>query len=237
MMIDEALAPATLPAGTRIYAIGDVHGCADRLARLHGLIAADAAARPVARAIRLQLGDYVDRGEDSRGVLAALAAPPPAGIEAVNLIGNHEEMLLAALHPAATPDVRALWLDNGGWQALRSWGIDPRDRAGWAQFPRPDLDWLRGLPDRFACGGYFFAHAGIRPGLPLAAQQRTDLLWIRETFLHHRGPLPAVVVHGHTPCPTPEVTRWRIGIDTGAVFGGDLTCAVLEADRIGFLVA
>lgn len=235
-MLAESLSPGWLPAGLRVYAIGDVHGCAARLAALHGQVAADLARRPVARALVVHLGDYVDRGEDSAGVLALLRRPGTVpGARVVNLIGNHEQMMLAALDPAADAEVAGFWLDNGGGPTLESYGADPRDPAGWGAVPAEDLDLLRGMAGSFALGGYLFAHAGVRPGVPLDRQDPMDLAWIREPFLSWRGSLGAVVVHGHTPAMGPEVLPHRIGLDTGAVFGGPLTCAVLEGERVGFL--
>jgi serine/threonine protein phosphatase 1 len=236
-MLAESLSPGWLPAGLRVYAIGDPHGCAARLAGLHAQIAEDAARRPAARVLLVHLGDYVDRGADSAGVVALLRGPSPVpGAQVVNLAGNHEQMMLAALDPAADAEVVGFWLDNGGAPTLESYGADPRDMRSWAAVPQADLDLLRGLRGGFALGGYFFTHAGVRPDVPLDRQDPMDLAWIREPFLSWRGGLPAVVVHGHTPARGPEVLAHRIGIDTGAVFGGPLTCAVLEGERVGFLL-
>jgi serine/threonine protein phosphatase 1 len=243
-MLAESLSPGWLPAGLRVYAIGDPHGCAARLAALHRAIAEDVARRPLAgpgagpgaRALVVHLGDYVDRGPDSAGVLALLRGPCPIpGGAWVHLAGNHEQMMLAALDPGAEAEVAGFWLDNGGAATLESYGADPRDRRSWAAVPQGDLDLLRGLPGSVALGGYVFAHAGVRPDVPLDRQDPMDLAWIREPFLSWRGGLRAVVVHGHTPARWPEVLAHRIGLDTGAVYGGPLTCAVLEGDRIGFL--
>jgi serine/threonine protein phosphatase 1 len=238
-MIAESLSPGWLPEGVRVYAVGDSHGCAGRLAALHALIAADAAERPAARLVLVHLGDYVDRGPDSAGVLAMLRGPSPLpGAAVVNLIGNHEQMMLAALDPRAEEDVVGFWLDNGGGATLASYGAEEDDLESWDAVPGADLGFLRGLRPSLALGGYFFAHAGVRPEVPLDRQDPMDLAWIREPFLSWRGRLPAVVVHGHTPAQGgPEVLAHRIGIDTGAVFGGPLTCAVLEGDRVGFLFA
>jgi serine/threonine protein phosphatase 1 len=145
----------------------------------------------------------------------------------VCLMGNHEQMMVAALDPASDPSAMAVWQGNGGSATLASYGA----------VPHSDLAWLGALPDRVALGGYVFAHAGIRPGVPLAEQDRHDLLWIREPFLSWRGALAGVVVHGHTRAAAPEILPHRINLDTGAVYGGPLTCAVLEADRVGFLSA
>ena len=262
----QAAAPARLPPGHRVYAIGDVHGCAARLARLHALVEQDRAARPVPHATLLHLGDYVDRGPDSAGVLAMLVRGEAAGADAVvNLRGNHEAMLLAALGAAPAADgareapdagdgsgeglqgdvegvadaAAEHWLGNGGNATLRSWGIAAdTPRRGWRErIPPAQLALLRGLALHHEAGGYLFVHAGIEPGLPLGAQSAHDLLWMREPFLSWTGTLGAVVVHGHTPARTPELRQHRIGVDTGAVTGGALTCVVLDERRLGFLHA
>lgn len=237
-MIEESLSPGWLPDGVRVYAVGDSHGCADRLGLMHLLIADHAAARPARQTVLVHLGDYVDRGPDSARVLEMLRAGGPlADAGVVNLIGNHEQLMLAALDPRAEADVMRFWLDNGGGPTLESYGADPEDPGSWGVVPEADLQWLRTLRPSFALGGYFFTHAGVRPDVPLDAQDPMDLAWIREPFLSWRGSLPAVVVHGHTPARGPEVLPHRIGIDTGAVFGGPLTCAVLEGRKVGFLFA
>lgn len=233
-MLNESLAPAALPEGLRVYAVGDVHGCDDRLAALHAQVAQDAAARPVARVVVLHIGDYVDRGPDSAGVVRRVMGPPPVpGAEVVTLRGNHEALLLAGHGPGAAPNDAWVWLRNGGQQTLRSYGVGQDGTI----IPAAHLDFLRGLRSSWRAGGYFFAHAGVRPGVPLDAQADDDLLWIREPFLSSEADHGAVVVHGHTPRDTVEVRRNRIGIDTAAVFGGVLTCLVLEADRMGVLQA
>ncbi len=240
-MLNEGLAPAALPPGIRIYAVGDVHGCADRLVMLHARIAADAAARPgPRRMVLVYLGDYVDRGPDSAGVLDLLGEPPPLrGAEAVTLMGNHERMMLDACDPDGHPGALPFWLDNGGEATLESygqgWDLDPTSLA--RALPPAHLALMRRCPLSWSAGGYLFVHAGVRPGVPLHRQDPADLAWIREPFLSFEGRLPQVVVHGHTPTRLPEIRPHRIGIDTGACFGGDLTCLVLEADRLGFLTA
>ena len=231
-------APASPPPGRRIYAIGDVHGCDDRLAALHAMIAEDLANRPCASPLLLHIGDYVDRGPDSRAVILRLAAGEPLpGVATINLMGNHEQTMLDALagEGAAMTD----WMLNGGGAALRSWGADPEaPRCTWPQaVPAEHVGLLRNLALSHREGGYLFVHAGIRPGMPLNEQSRQDLLSIRHTFLYSEADFGVVVVHGHTPKSDPVVRANRIGIDTGAVYGGRLTCAVLEADRVAFLYA
>ncbi len=238
-MIDFIPAPASLPPGQRVYAIGDVHGCLDRLQAIHELIAEDLAARPAEEAVLIHLGDYVDRGPDSAGVVARLAAGAPLpNVPTVNLMGNHEHLMLSALATGET-ETTELWLANGGADSLQSWGVprsaQPRE---WPTYlPMPHLMFLRDLALRHEVGGYLFVHAGIRPDIPLDRQSRHDLMWIREPFLSWNESFGPVVVHGHTPRPEPVVRSNRIGIDTGAVMGGVLTCAVLEGNRLGFMAA
>ncbi|PPQ30645.1 metallophosphoesterase [Rhodopila globiformis] len=237
-MIQLAPAPASLPPRRRIYAIGDIHGCDRQLAALHALVAEDLAQRPIASALLLHIGDYVDRGADTAGVIDRLAdGCPVPGMDMVNLLGNHESTMLDALsgERAAATD----WLFAGGRAALESYGIDPDGpRDTWTSvIPRRHQDFLRGLVLMHREGGYAFVHAGVRPGIPLQDQARDDLLRSRQPFLYSEADFGAVVVHGHTPVRAPVVKHNRIAIDTGAVFGGNLTCAVLEADTIGFLTA
>ncbi|TCZ64100.1 metallophosphoesterase family protein [Roseicella aquatilis] len=234
----DLLAPGAVPRDLRIYAIGDVHGCADRLAVLHAQIARDARDRPAAQVVLVHLGDYVDRGEDSAGVLDHLLGPPPVpGAEVVNLIGNHEVMMLDACDPRAPAGALPFWLENGGDATLASYGIAADHPAPWQVIPEEHLGLLRRCSLRWAAGDYLFVHAGLRPGIPLERQDPFDLVWIREPFLSYEGDLPQIVVHGHTPAAAPAVRPHRIGIDTGACFGGDLTCLVLEGQRLRFLTA
>jgi serine/threonine protein phosphatase 1 len=232
-------APAALPPNLRIYAVGDIHGCAGKLDLMHALIAEDTATAPEAQRVVIHLGDYVDRGADSQGVIARLLAPLPFPAQVIHLAGNHEAMMLDALTRPDDPEAVRLWVANGGAEALASWGIDagspPR---GWAAaIPAPHLAFLRGLRRRAAFGGYLFVHAGVRPGLPLDQQNSDDLLWIREPFLSSTAELGAVVVHGHTPGREVVIRPNRIGLDTGAVFGGPLSCAVLWGNRLRLLHA
>jgi serine/threonine protein phosphatase 1 len=236
-MLDLVQAPAMLPAELRVYAIGDVHGCLDRLVAMHEAIAEDLAARPVPSAILVHLGDYVDRGQESAQVVEwLLAGPPVPAARVINLMGNHEEMMLAAV-ASGQEDAADQWLANGGADSLFSWGVPRKAAQGdWAALiPRPHLMFLRDLATHVRIGPYLFVHAGIRPGVPLARQSRHDMLWIREPFLSSSDDHGAVVVHGHTPRYDPLVRPNRIAIDTGAVLGGVLTCVMLEGDKVGFL--
>ena len=227
--------PGRLSPGRRVYAIGDAHGCADRLRALHALIAADLRSSPAPDTMLVHLGDYIDRGPDSAGVLRLASQPAIPVDRVVNLAGNHEAMLLDAL--AGHPGAASLWVDNGGDATLRSWGI-PRTAPPdtWrARIPERDLAFLHGLTMRHAQDGYLFVHAGVRPGVPLDEQSDFDLQWMREPFLSWPHPLGAVVVHGHTMTDRPAIRANRIGIDTGAVMGGKLTCAVLQDGTLRFL--
>lgn len=229
-------APGWLPRGRRVYTIGDIHGCRDRLVALHDLVAADFAARPTRSAVLVHLGDYIDQGPDSAGVLALLSAGPPIpGVEVINLLGDHERMLLDALDGdrAAATD----WLWAGGKAALASWGLDPDlPREDWqAALPPTQVAWLRGLALTHREENYLFVHAGIRPGVPLAQQSRDDLTTMRHPFLSTEQDFGVVVVHGHSSSPSVPIAANRIGLDTGAGIGGKLTCAVLEDDVVGLL--
>ncbi len=226
-----------LPAGTLVYAIGDIHGRADLLAELHAMIAADAAGRPAARRKVVYLGDYVDRGPDSREVIQMLLESPLDGFEPVHLIGNHEDFLLRFLEDDGAA---AAWLPNGGNATLASYGVDPwmqhpddgatldMQRAFRRRLPARHLAFLRELALCHRAGDYYFVHAGVRPGLPLDRQQRDDMLWIRDLFLESKADHGAVVVHGHSIRRRPERRDNRIGVDTGAYASGRLTALALE---------
>jgi serine/threonine protein phosphatase 1 len=232
-------APALLPPDLRIYAIGDVHGCVAAHAAILDQIAEDYEERPVAEAVVIHLGDLIDRGPDSAAVLArvALGSPIPGSGEMINLRGNHEELCLNAIQQGGEPS--RIWRRNGGETCLADWGVPKKAPAAeWASFvPQEQMTVL--LEERvcYRRAGYFFAHAGVRPGVPLADQDAHDLVWIRQPFLSWPDPLEAVVVHGHTPKDAPTVRVNRIGIDTGAVYGGRLTAVVLEEDRMAFIQA
>lgn len=216
-----------LPPGRRVYAIGDIHGRADLLGRLLADIRADAASRPTGvRPLLLTLGDYVDRGADSAGVIELLLHPPD-GFDFVALAGNHEDMMLLALGGDA--EYGQNWLINGGGMTLASYGLDPEEPTRLAvHMPVAHRDFFRDLVLCHREGGYFFAHAGIEPSRALDQQTRDDLLWVRRRFLESQADFGAVVVHGHSVRPEVEFRANRIGIDTGAYRNGHLTCLVLD---------
>ena len=225
---------AAIPAGERVYAIGDIHGRADLLAALIAAIEADDAARRPAQTTFILLGDLIDRGPDSAGVLR-LARDWQQRCRVRILMGNHEEMFLAALRK---PSVMRPFLRFGGRETLLSYSIDPAAyvRAGIeevialarAAIPQADLDFVASFEDQITIGDYHFVHAGVRPGVALDAQKIGDLRWIREPFLDHAADFGAVVVHGHTITDQADFRTNRIGIDTGAYSSGRLTALGLE---------
>ena len=242
--LDQAPLGAFVPRDTRVYAVGDVHGCAERLAALHRAIAEDAAAAEAGRKVVVYLGDYVDRGPDSKAVIELLLGDPLPGFHAEHLLGNHEDFLRRFLEDGS---VALNWFMNGGDATLRSYGVDPYQDAN-------SLHWLRDLsaafhgrlpPDHAAFfeglamshveGDYLFVHAGVRPGLALDRQDPEDLIWIREPFLSSKDDHGKIVVHGHTPAKAPELRANRINVDTGACYGGPLTALVLHDDQQAFL--
>lgn len=233
-----------LDLGDRLYAIGDIHGRADLLDRLYGLIRADAAQAPAGRRLVVHLGDYVDRGQDSRGVIERVMAPDLPGFRSVALLGNHDLMMREFL--SAPLEWGPGWLApvNGGDATLASYGVAPPRRV--EDFPRARDQFARALPaaHRAFLDGlapfhadepYLFVHAGIKPGVKLASQVLDDLVWIREEFLDSDAEHGAVVVHGHTTLPAPERRGNRIGVDTGAWRTGILTAAALSAGEPRFL--
>lgn len=235
-----AIRRAAAPAGAVVWAVGDVHGRLDLLEPLVAAIEADLAASSAARKLVVFLGDYIDRGPDSRGVVDRLIRlKAQAGIEARFLRGNHEDRMEAFL---TQPDLGPGWCDYGGREALMSWGVTPpmlkTDADGWAraceQLNAAVTDeqraFLRDQEAGLVLGDYFFAHAGARPGVPLARQDPQDLMWLRGAFLDHPAPFEQVVVHGHTPCEIVHADHRRIGIDTGGYATGVLTGLRLEGE-------
>jgi serine/threonine protein phosphatase 1 len=232
----KASVPAT-SRGTRVYAIGDIHGRLDLFQQLLRQLKADVGSRASRSTRIVLLGDLIDRGPQSRQVLelAKLMQRNNQG-RVVVLCGNHEDLLLASADGHA--DAQRLWMECGGDATLRSYGLDPVEFVKLSPEKRaftlqkhvgPDmLRWLAGLPTRWRNGDYFFCHAGVRPGVPLEQQKREDLLWIRHEFLESRRHHGAVVVHGHSEAGDVDVTSNRIGVDTGAYRSGELTAVGLQ---------
>lgn len=229
---------AAAPAGLRIYAIGDVHGRLDCLTRMHELIAEDIAAdRPEDWRI-VHLGDYIDRGPDSRGVVDLLSRLCRYDSRVIALAGNHDEGILEFL---ADPNEGGLFLNHGGFETAASYGVTldagtalslaASHRALVRAVPDAHVAFLAGLPASASFGDFFYCHAGIRPGIPLDAQERRDLIWIRRDFLDHQGLHEKVVVHGHTPVAEAQIRPNRVNVDTMAFDSGRLSALVVESGR------
>lgn len=231
-------APPTT-GGRLVYAVGDVHGRLDVLEPLLRDIAQDVVATtPGERPLLVFLGDYVDRGPDSRRVVDLILRLRAGGhFEVAALKGNHEEALLQFLDdPAFAPT----WMEHGGGPTLASYGVQPppgrTDPDAWARarealeqaLPPEHRQFYEELELIRTVGDYAFVHAGVRPGVPLEQQAERDLLWIRHEFLQGRGPFGKVIVHGHTPSEEPQLTPHRLGVDTGAYATGVLTAVRLH---------
>jgi serine/threonine protein phosphatase 1 len=224
--------------GQRLYVIGDIHGRLDLLTAVLARVERDLSARPHPRPRFILLGDYVDRGPDSRGVIDALIALAAGPVPADFLLGNHDAYVLAYLRDPDWFDLANHWLHAslGGAATLASYGVDGADptrpaathAAFAAAFPRTHLSFLDRCRLLLRIGAYVFVHAGIRPGVPLEAQDRQDLIWIRDPFLTSTADFGFKVVHGHTIVPAVEHHKNRIAIDTGAIRSGNLSCLVLE---------
>lgn len=221
----------TVPASTRIYAVGDIHGQSRLLDGLLDRIDAhESESPPVDRRVLVFVGDYIDRGPDSKGVIDRLLALNGRDYAPVFLLGNHEQMALDVLDGKADGD---LWLHNGGADTLRSYLVRPDDAHLAERFrralPAEHLKFLRGLRLSWRCGGYFFVHAGVKAGVPLDQQNPNVMLWIRDSFLFdYSTDYGAVVVHGHTPTEDVEIVGNRIGVDTGAFYTGRLSAVCLD---------
>ncbi len=196
--------------------MGDIHGCRDLLRRLLAEVA------PGPLDVMVFLGDYIDRGPDSKGVIADLIELRGRFPRFVFLRGNHEQMFLDYLDGRD----RMSFLLNGGTATLKGYG-GPTIAA----IPGDHLAFIRGLPCRYDHGEYVFVHAGLRPGVPLDDQEEEDLLWIRREFLDSDFDWGRTIVFGHTPQQAPLLAPRRIGVDTGAVYGRALTCCEVRTRR------
>jgi serine/threonine protein phosphatase 1 len=231
----------SVPAGRRVYAIGDIHGHSETLRRLVGKILAEAQAWKGKTDI-VFVGDYVDRGPDSRGVVELLLGLPET-VSPHFIRGNHEQALLDFLND---PTDYLMWQRFGADETLLSYGVPPPDVSKLSELREARNRFAAALPVRhrqffanlvpsITIGDYHFVHAGVRPGVPLARQTDHDLMWIREEFLLSEEKHGKIIVHGHTPYPEPVQRPNRIGVDTGVYITGRLTALCLEGDRRRFL--
>ncbi|MBR0717259.1 metallophosphoesterase family protein [Bradyrhizobium liaoningense] len=223
----------TLPEGLRIYAMSDIHGCAHLLEQMLRVIDADLINSRPPYAIEVFMGDFIDRGPDTRSTLDLLVERSRRG-NAIFLKGNHEAILVDVMEDPSRFDD---WLRVGGAQTLMSYGLAPDsqkdDPAALLRrllqvMPTEHVEFLDNLRLSFTCGDFFFVHAGVRPGVPLAKQQEADLLWIRDEFLQCEKDFGKYVVHGHTPVRAAELLANRANIDTGAYATGNLTLMSIQ---------
>jgi serine/threonine protein phosphatase 1 len=233
----------SLPDGERVYAVGDIHGCADLAMEMQSLILAHAIDGRADSITVVWLGDYIDRGPCSREVIDRLIDFARGPCRSVFLMGNHEDAMLRFLaDPASGPQ----WCGFGGLETLASYGIgadasEPGLTYGQARsaliaaLPPAHQDFFLSLGVSETIGDFFFCHAGVRPGIRVEEQDPHDLIWIREEFLGWKHDFGKMIVHGHTPGRDPELRHNRVNVDTGAFATGRLTCAVIEGSEISFL--
>jgi serine/threonine protein phosphatase 1 len=232
----------SLPSADRIYAVGDIHGRLDLLDQLVALIDTDIASRPTSRPIHVFLGDYIDRGSASRQTIDRLIELSEMR-ECVFLKGNHE---LIALKCLSDRNLFDQWMRLGGVETLMSYGVVAAQRVSGRPIaelqgafhhalPQAHLRFFRDLQPSFACGDFFFAHAGVKPGVELSRQMESDLLWIREEFLTSNVDFGKIIIHGHTPTREVDVAPNRVNIDTGAFATGRLTCLVIEKETLSVI--
>ena len=232
-----------IPEGICVYAIGDIHGRLDLLSALMAQITIDAA-RFDERKILVFLGDYIDRGESSKGVIDFLLTGLPQDMETIFLRGNHEDALLRFLEEDLMAGSR--WMQFGGVAALASYGVDAHRSGGAKDLDSIRVELIDRLPEthqaflestRFSTiiGDYYFVHAGLRPGVPLENQTPEIMMSIRDVFLSTPYDYGKRIIHGHSISETPDVLPYRIGIDTGAYASNRLTTLRLRGSTIKFL--
>ncbi len=239
-----AKAARRFPEGRVGFAVGDIHGRADLLARLFERLEEE---RPRCgeNPIVLFLGDYIDRGPDSAEVIDLLKWGRPEGFERRFLKGNHEDAMLRFIK---NPLANRQWLSHGGLETIASYGVHPLPSVGAgppellrcaqaldSKLPDWDRKFFNALERYVVLGDYFFVHAGIDPKFPLESQSDDQLFWIRERFLDDKTVMPLKIVHGHTPIEKPYIDERRVGIDTGAYSTGVLTAARFEGEQVSFI--
>lgn len=232
----------SVPAGLRVYAIGDIHGRLDLLDAMLATIEADLGMRPAIKPVYVFLGDYIDRGPSSRETIDRLIKHSKAN-ECVFLKGNHELIAIKCLSDRGLFDQ---WMRLGGMETLNSYHVAAQglttgkrivelQAAFHEALPQAHFRFFRDLQASFVLGDFFFTHAGVEPNVDLADQKENDLLWIREEFLSSNVDFGKIVVHGHTPVRDVEVRTNRINVDTGAFATGHLTCLVIEEASLALI--
>ncbi|MEO1323963.1 MAG: metallophosphoesterase family protein [Pseudomonadota bacterium] len=226
--------------GERAYAIGDIHGCLSETQALLQKIKRDNDYRDQAKTYIVFLGDLIDRGPASKGVIELLLNFPYKFAEPLFIMGNHEEMMVRAL--MGERELLPNWLQYGGFACAESYGLSKNDLIGQdpeilerrlrSAIPKKHVEFLAGFLDYVQFGDFLFTHAGIRPGVPLTRQNSRELRWIRDPFLNFKGDHGVIVVHGHTISDEIEITKNRIGIDTGAYTTGRLSAVCIEEEDV-----
>jgi serine/threonine protein phosphatase 1 len=208
----------------KLFAIGDIHGCASKLSNILDKIRIDTEHDTL-----VFIGDYIDRGPDSREVIDIVLDVKRRMTNVVCLIGNHEHMLINYyLHGTG----EEMFFMNGGDITAHDYGLKRTDQHVNMNIPDEHLDFYRSLLPYYETDQFIFVHAGLRPGIPLSGQHMDDIIWIRNEFIDSTYNFGKKVVFGHTPLAKPLIELNKIGIDTGAVYGGKLTCIELMEMRI-----
>jgi len=209
---------------SRTFVIGDIHGCYQTLVALLGAIDPDPGNDTL-----LFLGDYIDRGPHSNQVVEEILGLRKKYRRLITLKGNHEHMLLCYL---AGKEID-FYLSAGGQETLQSYGaIPPLDDPSQLRLPKEHYFFFQELLNYWEDGNYIYVHAGLQPGIHLTQQNLAWLLWARENFINLKSNFGKKVIYGHTPFTVPKVDENKIGIDTGAVYGGGLTCLILPEERL-----
>lgn len=229
--------------GKRAYAIGDIHGCYDQVENLLQKIKTDNDYRDETETYLIFLGDLIDRGPNSRGVIELLEDLPYDFAKPFFIMGNHEEMMVRGL--SGEPKLLTDWLEYGGFECAESYGVPRNQLIGQdplaqeyilqSAIPRKHVEFLSGFLDYVRFGDFLFTHAGIMPGVPIDQQHSRDLRWIRHPFLEHKKDHGVMVIHGHTISDEIEVRSNRIGLDTGAYKTGRLSAVCIEDAHVSFI--
>ncbi|HEU17760.1 MAG TPA: serine/threonine protein phosphatase [Deltaproteobacteria bacterium] len=208
----------------KIFVIGDIHGCLDKLKTMMNRLDLDGENDTL-----VFIGDYIDRGPDPKGVVDFILDLKTRLKHVVCLLGNHEQTFLNYYHHGT--DAQLFYL-NGGETTVESYGMVETPEGKKINVPEDHLEFFDSLLPYYETDDYIFVHAGIRPGVPMNKQNIEELTWIRYEFIRHTYDFGKIVIFGHTPLSEPMIEHNKIGIDTGAAYGGELTCVVLPDKEI-----